>query len=84
MSEETTNMIEGPIPDPPELSPELEQFFEKLVDYQVGQKEQGKLSHMDIDRFIYQGVGRNDPCPCGAKGENGKPKKFKKCCMNNA
>lgn len=24
-------------------------------------------------------VGRNDPCPCGAKDENGKPKKYKKC-----
>ncbi|MDD5341586.1 MAG: preprotein translocase subunit SecA [Patescibacteria group bacterium] len=25
-------------------------------------------------------VGRNDPCPCGKKDENGKPMKFKKCC----
>ena len=27
-------------------------------------------------------VGRNDPCPCGAVDENGKPKKFKNCCLN--
>ncbi len=24
-------------------------------------------------------VGRNDPCPCGAKKENGQPVKYKKC-----
>ena len=24
--------------------------------------------------------GRNDPCPCGAKDPDGKPKKYKKCC----
>lgn len=24
-------------------------------------------------------VGRNDPCPCGAKNEDGTPKKYKKC-----
>lgn len=26
-------------------------------------------------------VGRNDACPCGAKGSNGKRKKFKTCCF---
>jgi len=25
-------------------------------------------------------VGRNEPCPCGKKDENGKPLKYKKCC----
>jgi preprotein translocase subunit SecA len=24
-------------------------------------------------------VGRNDPCPCGAKHEDGRPKKYKQC-----
>lgn len=28
-------------------------------------------------------VQRNDPCPCGAVDENGKPKKYKNCCMNS-
>lgn len=28
-------------------------------------------------------IGRNDPCPCGAVDENGKPKKYKNCCMNS-
>ena len=27
-------------------------------------------------------VGRNDPCPCGSIDENGKPTKFKNCCLN--
>ena len=25
-------------------------------------------------------VGRNDPCPCGSKKNNGLPKKYKHCC----
>jgi len=30
----------------------------------------------------YDKIGRNDPCPCGSVDENGKPKKFKNCCLN--
>lgn len=26
-------------------------------------------------------IGRNDPCPCGKIGENGKTKKYKNCCL---
>lgn len=26
-------------------------------------------------------VGRNEPCPCGAKKADGSPVKFKKCCI---
>ena len=26
-------------------------------------------------------IGRNDKCPCGSKDKNGKPLKFKKCCL---
>ena len=29
-------------------------------------------------------VGRNDPCPCGAKKEDGSPKKYKHCCGRDA
>ncbi len=33
----------------------------------------------------FQGVGRNDPCPCGAiNPQTGKPYKFKRCGMVNA
>ena len=28
----------------------------------------------------FEKAGRNNPCPCGAKDDNGKPIKFKKCC----
>jgi preprotein translocase subunit SecA len=28
-------------------------------------------------------IGRNDPCPCGAKKEDGTPKKYKNCCGRN-
>ncbi|MDP1688824.1 MAG: preprotein translocase subunit SecA [bacterium] len=27
----------------------------------------------------FKNVGRNDPCPCGAKHEDGRPKKYKHC-----
>lgn len=27
-------------------------------------------------------IGVNDPCPCGALREDGKPKKYKKCCLD--
>ncbi|NWF55672.1 MAG: anaerobic sulfatase maturase [Syntrophaceae bacterium] len=30
-------------------------------------------------RAKFEKAGRNDPCPCGATDEGGKPKKFKKC-----
>lgn len=29
-------------------------------------------------------VGRNDPCPCGAKKEDGTAKKYKQCCGKNS
>ncbi len=29
-------------------------------------------------------VGRNDPCPCGAKHPDGRPKKYKHCHGKNA
>lgn len=33
----------------------------------------------EINKTRYAGVGRNSPCPCGKKDENGKPIKFKYC-----
>lgn len=29
----------------------------------------------------FKKIGRNDPCPCGAVDENGKPVKYKNCCL---
>jgi peptide deformylase len=44
---------------------------------------QHEIDHLDgiliTDRAVRAKVGRNDPCPCGAKQENGRPVKFKKC-----
>jgi len=31
----------------------------------------------------FNNVGRNDPCPCGAKNQDGTPKKFKHCGLQN-
>ena len=31
----------------------------------------------------YKKIGRNEPCPCGALDKNGKPKKYKNCCLNS-
>ncbi len=28
-------------------------------------------------------IGRNDPCPCRARNEDGTRKKYKKCCINS-
>lgn len=28
----------------------------------------------------HKNIGRNDPCPCGAKKEDGTPRKYKHCC----
>ena len=32
-----------------------------------------------IANIEYNKVGRNDPCPCGAKHEDGRPMKYKRC-----
>jgi hypothetical protein len=31
------------------------------------------------NRLMFAGVGRNDPCPCGKRNEQGNAVKFKKC-----
>lgn len=44
---------------------------------------QHEIDHLDgilmVDRAGGSGVGRNDPCPCGAKTSDGRPVKFKRC-----
>lgn len=36
-----------------------------------------------VEQYVreYKKVQRNDPCPCGSTDENGKPKKYKHCCL---
>jgi len=36
---------------------------------------------VEANELRFRGVGRNDPCPCGARDANGKPRKFKQCCL---
>lgn len=38
---------------------------------------------VEANRIRFAGVNRNDPCPCGAVGSDGKKRKFKKCCGLN-
>ena len=33
-----------------------------------------------IAKLISNKIGRNSPCPCGAKNADGKVKKYKNCC----
>ncbi|MBI2623617.1 MAG: preprotein translocase subunit SecA [Candidatus Liptonbacteria bacterium] len=40
---------------------------------------QSSLSSNGYKLIANQKVGRNDPCPCGAKHEDGRPKKYKHC-----
>ena len=62
---------------------------EKMAEYET---EKPKMEAIDVKEFMrkmrtkplvrdYLKIGRNDPCPCGAVDENGKPKKYKKCCL---
>jgi len=64
--------------------------IEKIIDnrYQA-QVWQHEIDHLDgikeiiiekVYKRIEPKVGRNDPCPCGTKDENGNIKKYKKCC----
>lgn len=34
---------------------------------------------VEHNKILFAGVGRNDPCPCGKLGADGRPQKFKKC-----
>ena len=43
------------------------------------QENQNKVSNRTVDQEGKK-VGRNDPCPCGAKKPDGSPKKYKHCC----
>jgi preprotein translocase subunit SecA len=42
------------------------------LDYS-GPSEDGSVEHTEVVDDEYEGVGRNDPCPCGSG------KKFKRC-----
>ena len=45
-----------------------------------GRQKRGDLIKIKMKDAEGQKVGRNDPCPCGAKKPDGTPKKYKHCC----
>lgn len=46
----------------------------------LNSKKQPKFFNPKLRKNVRRYVGRNDPCPCGSKTSEGKPKKFKNCC----
>lgn len=58
------------------------QVFQHEMDHLDGVEEKFVNVNTQLRR-IGEKVGRNDPCPCGAKDENGNPVKYKKCCGGN-
>lgn len=60
--------------------------FDVLMDrYKPGWREvvpSVSVTNERIKKQYYdrKGIGRNDPCPCGEKKENGQSKKYKRCC----
>jgi peptide deformylase len=62
--------------------------IEKSLDREISQVWQHEMDHLDgVIEQIVKGplkieakAGRNDPCPCGKKDDNGNYIKYKKCC----
>ena len=55
---------------------------EKLKETQKGMKmagAEGKTDNASVSTKNKNEVGRNDPCPCGAKKTDGTPVKYKHC-----
>ncbi|MCR4328532.1 MAG: preprotein translocase subunit SecA [Patescibacteria group bacterium] len=48
----------------------------KVVDNEAVQSQ---LSRIGLSPGSFANVGRNDPCPCGAKHADGRPMKYKHC-----
>jgi len=53
--------------------------FETLLKISVRPLEDSLTQRVISPSFGNKKVGRNDPCPCGAKYEDGRPKKYKHC-----
>jgi preprotein translocase subunit SecA len=53
---------------------------QKIVSKNINPLNEKQLSNPSAQPFlINKKVGRNDPCPCGAKDKNGRPIKYKHC-----
>lgn len=74
-----------PIMETVEQTADLEKKKEQLKAAMDNEKmlkaiQRYKEAHTPLVRE-YKKIRRNDPCPCGAKDENGKPIKYKNCCL---
>lgn len=56
---------------------EIDHLLGKTID-----KNPEAIEQMSIAVDSKWKVGRNDPCPCGKTGLDGRPVKFKKCCLS--
>ena len=67
-------------------------FKDKVDEYETEETAKQEMKAIPADEYYkmlrtkpivrnYKKIGRNDPCPCGAKDKNGKPLKYKNCCM---
>jgi len=75
----TYRNIRGELVENRELTGMLAQVWQHEINHLNGIPEEVVPPGATIKRTVKK-VGRNDPCPCGKVGKNGKPLKFKKCC----
>ena len=63
-----------------------ENSTQSQVEAAIGSSPQYQYILQKPKQYIREGkkIQRNDPCPCGATDESGKPLKYKKCCGKNA
>lgn len=66
----------------------------EIIETDAGQKEIDDVREKQLKKLreerdalveeynlFYRNTGRNDACPCGKVDNNGKPLKYKKCCL---
>lgn len=51
----------------------------KRTEYTTRKDPKSGRSADDGSRVIKRKTGRNEPCPCGRKNDEGRPMKFKHC-----
>lgn len=56
--------------------------IDDLLKEEFNKRLKEKQELKDLYNEKYKGVNRNGNCPCGKLGEDGKPMKYKKCCLN--
>ncbi len=57
----------------------IKENAEKLKGGTVGMGDQPVIQINKSNEYADKNIGRNDPCPCGAKDKEGRPIKYKRC-----